>query len=173
MKQLIFFLLLPSLCFSQQFPDDYTGDYSGQMIISSLQGQRDTVEVDFTFKELIPDSSWTYTMVFRSSRYGDITKDYLLKKKATGQSMHFLLDEQNGIVMEMTYLNECLYGMYEVQEQFYISTLRIQENALLYDLMIAPKQNATQSVYSEDDTFKVDSYKPVMQQTVLLERKAD
>lgn len=143
------------------------------MIISSLHGQRDTVEVDFAFKELIPDSSWTYTMVFQSSRYGDITKDYLLKKKTTGQSMHFLLDEQNGIVMEMTYLNECLYGMYEVQDQFYISTLRIQENALLYDLMIAPKQNATQSVYSEDDTFKVDSYKPVMQQTVLLSRKAD
>ncbi len=173
MKQLIFFLLVSSLSFSQQFPEDYTGNYTGKMIISSLQSQRDTVEVDFTFKELIPDSSWTYTMVFRSSRYGDITKDYLLKKTITGQSMHFLLDEQNGIVMEMTYLNECLYGMYEVQGQFYISTLRIQENALLYDLMIAPKQNATQSVYSEDDTFKVDSYKPVMQQTVLLERKAD
>ncbi len=173
MKQLIFFLLLSGLSFSQQFPEDYTGNYAGQMIISSLHGQRDTVEVDFAFKELIPDSSWTYTMVFQSSRYGDITKDYLLKKKTTGQSMHFLLDEQNGIVMEMTYLNECLYGMYEVQDQFYISTLRIQENALLYDLMIAPKQNATQSVYSEDDTFKVDSYKPVMQQTVLLSRKAD
>ncbi len=173
MKQLFFFLLLPSLSFSQQFPSDFTGDYAGQMIVSSVQEQRDTVDVDFSFKEQIPDSSWTYTMVFRSSRYGDITKDYLLKKKTTGQSTHFVLDEQNGIVMEMSYLNECLYGMYEVQDQFYISTLRIQENALLFDLMIAPKKNATQSVYNEDDTFKVDSYKPVMQQTVLLSRKVE
>lgn len=173
MKQLFFFLLLPNLSFSQQFPSDFTGSYTGQMIISSVQGQRDTVDVDFSFTEQIPDSSWTYIMVFRSSRYGDITKDYLLKKKSTGQSTHFILDEQNGIVMEMTYLNECLYGMYEVQGQFYISTLRVQEKGLLYDLMIAPKANPTHSVYKEDDTFKVDSFKPVMQQTVLLSRKAD
>ena len=169
-------LLLLCLCYTfqvvgQQFPSNFAGSYSGTMIINSGNGVSDSLSVEFEFLEQIPDSSWTYKMIFKSPKYGEITKDYLLKSKTKKDTSNYIFDEQNGILMEMTFLNNCLYGMYEVEGQYFISTLRIiDEEQLLYDLIIAPATNPSISTYTGEEKFEVKSYKPTMQQTVYLKK---
>ena len=172
MKLLLFCLCCSFQIFSQQFPSSYLGTYSGTMLINSTTGISDTVAVEFEFLEQEPDSSWTYKMVFTSSKYGVITKDYLLKSKSKKDTLNYLFDEQNGILMEMSFLNNCLYGMYEVEGNYFISTLRIIDSStLLYDLMISPTTDPLESTYSGEEQFKVKSYQPTMQQTVLFKKK--
>lgn len=171
MKQLLIFLLCSFSVNGQQFPTNYLGKYSGTMLINSTNGISDSVVVQFEFLEQFPDSSWTYKMVFTSSKYGEITKDYLLKSKSIKDTLNYLFDEQNGILMEMSFLNNCLYGMYEVEGNYFISTLRIIDSStLLYDLMISPTSDPLESTYTGEQQFKVKSYQPTMQQTVLFKK---
>lgn len=170
MKSVILFTLLSvRLCsISQEFPQDFLGNYTGTMIISSTSNVHDTAQVTFNFKEQIKDSVWGYRMVISNSKYGEVVKDYALVAKKKGRFRDFIFDELNGIKMEMSFLNYCLYGMYEVSGTFYISTFRILNEDLLFDLMIAPKENYLETKFDEDESFVVQSFKPTLQQTVLL-----
>ena len=170
----ILFVLLQTLVFGQQFPTDFAGNYSGQMIISSSKTAADTIEVHFELRETIPDSCWTYRFTYKSEKYGIIVKDYLLKTKQSGHFQDFILDEQNGILMDMTWMNHCLYGTYEVQENLYIFTLRAFNQDLLFDLFIAPTETPlTTSTNEGEDRITASSYKPFMQQSVYLWRSVE
>lgn len=173
--QLLFlFVLLQTPLFGQQFPTDFAGNYSGQMIISSTKTDADTVEVNFELREIIPDSCWTYRFTYNSEKYGIIVKDYLLKTKQSGHFQDFILDEQNGILMDMTWLNYCLYGTYEVQENLYVFTLQAFNEDLLSNLFIAPtKTPLTTSTNEGEDRITAHSFKPYMQQSVYLWRSVE
>lgn len=172
MRHLLPFLLLAVHLNAQEFPADYTGTYLGPMSVSSLDGRTDTLEVRFELHALIPDSSWTWHMTYESDRYGTIVKDYLLKTAHKGQYRDFILDEQNGVQMEMTWLNDCLYGMYEVDATNYIVTLRTFNQDLLFDLFTAPTNHPLiTGTTSEGREVQVKSYKPTSQQTVHLWRE--
>lgn len=170
----ILFVLLHGILLGQQFPKDFAGIYSGQMVISSSNATTDTVNVSFVLRETIPDSCWTYRFIYNSEKYGTIVKDYLLKTKRRGFFQDFVLDEQNGILMDMTWLNHCLYGTYEVQENLYIFTLRAFNQDLLFDLFIAPTEAPlTTATMEGEDKITASSFKPFMQQTVYLWRSEE
>lgn len=171
MKFILIFSLFTFYSTAQEFPKEALGTYSGTMLINSTTGIKDTVAVEFEFLEQEPDSSWTFKMVFTNSKFGEMTKDYFLKSKSKNDTLNFLFDEQNGILMEMSFLNNCFYGMYEVEGNYFVSTLRIIDSStLLYDLMISPTTDPLESTYSGEEQFKVKSYKPTMQQTVLFKK---
>lgn len=173
MKQLIlFFILLSSYGFAQEFPKDWTGSYSGKMILSFEQRQNDTLEVDFIMQEKEEDSLWTYTMIYHSAKYGDITKDYLIRAKNKGDRKNFELDEQNGIIMELTFMNNCFYGMYQVMGDIYSSTMKHHGDHLYFDLYAVPVENPRNSkVDEEEQSIEALSYKPKLSQSVRLYKK--
>lgn len=173
MKQLLFLtLLLSHLSYGQEFPKDWVGSYAGEMILAFEQRPNDTLDVDFIMKEKIVDSIWSYTMIYHSPKYGEITKDYLIRAKTKGGQKHFELDEQNGIIMELTLMNNTLYGMYQVMGDIYSSTMRHNGDNLYFDLYAVPtKDPKTTQVDSEEQEIEAISYKPKLSQSVQLFKK--
>ncbi len=165
-------LLLSQISFGQEFPKDWMGSYTGEMILSFEQRPDDTLDVDFTLAEKEKDSLWSYSMVYYSEKYGKITKDYLIRTKSKGDKKHFELDEQNGIIMELTLMNNTLYGMYQVLGDIYSSTMQHNGDHLYFDLYAVPTNDPiTSKLDSEDQDIEAISYKPKLSQSVRLYRK--
>lgn len=159
------------MTFGQNPLDDWTGEYEGDMILGFANKPNDTIPVTFSMKNTIVDSVWTYTMNYKSEKYGDITKDYVIRSKTKGDKSNFVLDELNGILMDETYMNGTLYGMYEVMEQFYISTIRKTEYGLYFELISSSVSSPLISKTNEkvgEDFIDASSYKPILHQTVKL-----
>lgn len=159
---------------TQEFPSGWIGNYQGVMQIGSVTGMNDSIPVDFIMKEVELDSIWTYTMQYHSARFGEVSKDYRIVRKKKGDSVNFLFDELNGILMEMSLLNNCLYGMYDVDGQSYISTMRPTVEGLFIELIIIPRNEPlVTKAASEEETeeeFIAESFKPFMHQSVHLKR---
>ena len=110
-------------------------------------------------------------MIFTSDKYGTITKDYLIVAKTKGDHTNYLFDEQNGIIMELSYMNGCLYGMYDVMGNMYISTMKRTEYGLFFELFAAPSEatmNTTSDADVAEEPIPVESHKPILHQTVEL-----
>lgn len=158
---------------NSSFLSNWTGRYSGKMIITFANRPNDTVYVEFIMEELIKDSLWTDQMHYHSEKYGKIKKDYLIRAVGKDNKTDFLLDEQNGIIMELTFMNDCFYGMYEVMGTIYTTTFRKQEDQLIFELFGASNESPTISETLPDengDKVVVTSPKPTLVQSVILSR---
>ncbi len=165
-------LMVSTVNAQSTFPDEWLGDYQGEMFVVSTGRPMDTIPVDFVMKEIVPDSIWSYTMTYHSQRYGEITKDYRYVRSRKGDDVNFIFDEQNGIIMEMTMLNDCFYGMYEVAGSYFTNSFRRHGDQLFFELTMSPANDPKISSATEgEETFEAKSYKPTMVQSVLLSRK--
>ncbi len=175
--RILLFLLLPTSLFAQDFPESWEGTYEGNMILGFANRPNDTVPVVFEMLPVIADSVWTYKTTFNSERYGVIVKDYQIIRKTKENDQDFLLDEQNGIQMDMIFMNGALYGMYEVMGQMFIVTGRMTGEQLFIELFAAPMNNPLITGTEDDpeteemDAIEAKSYQPFLHQTVLLTRK--
>lgn len=162
-------LLLVTSLQAQTFPDDWIGNYAGNMIIGSLGRPNDTIPVEFEFKTLEEDSVWSYAMTYHSERFGTVIKDYKIVAERIGSTQRFVLDENNGIVMELSLMDGTFYGMYEVMDQLFISTMRKTEDGIYFDLFGGSVQNPTVTSAGEgEEKVEATSHRTTFHQTVLL-----
>lgn len=181
-KIFLLFCLISFSGIAQEFPKDWLGSYKGEMLIANLGRPTDTIPVEFEIVTLEKDSIWSYKMTFYSERYGTITKDYKIAATAKDNHQNYLLDENNGIVMEITLMDGTFYGMYEVMDMMFINTMRYKEGTIYYDLFAAPMANplvtSTKEEDSEDlgddeaktESIEATSYGPTLHQTALFIR---
>lgn len=153
---------------AQSILAEWEGTYKGEMIIGNTVGQNDTAQVTFELTPLEVDSTWTYRMTYENEKYGTIVKDYQLTR--VGEStVDFLLDEQDGIIIEMSLMNDCFYSMFEVLGGFYSTSLRKSGESLQFDLFSSKKDDGTVTKNEDDDpdsVFEVTSYKPGLHQSI-------
>ena len=155
------------------FPQDWVGNYSGKMKMAYLGHKNDTVDVDFVLKEIEKDSIWTYTMTYNSDKWGTVIKDYRYVAEKKGEFTNFIFDELNGIKMKMTLFDNCFYGLYDVMNGMYISTLRKIGDDLFFELFSAPMENPFITKTEPDEAgerIEAKSMKPMLVQSVLLRR---
>ena len=157
---------------SQSLLADWEGVYEGMMIVGINGRPNDSVQVSFEFMSLKKDSVWSYRMTYTSDTHDTVVKDYLLKR-VEDSKVNFLLDEKNGIIIEMSFMNDCFYSMFEVLDNMYTSTLRKSDEGIFFDLFSSnmDEGSLTQSQSDSPDTiFEVTSYKPGLHQTVQFNR---
>lgn len=178
MKNLKFVLLVAislssGVSSAQNSLNEWMGDYAGDLILGFVNRPNDTIPVKFEFHEIAKDSCWTYRMHYESKKYGNMTKDYVIRVKTIGDNQNYILDELNGIVMELTLLNDCLYGFYEVMESNYVSTIRKVENGLFIELISSSRNYPLISSTietQEEPGIEAKSFKPILHQSVLLKK---
>jgi len=179
-KLLALFCLISFTGLSQDFPKDWLGSYKGEMLIANLGRPTDTIPVEFNMVTLEEDSVWSYKMTFYSERFGTIVKDYKIAATSKNNHQNYLLDENNGIVMEITLMDGTFYGMYEVMDMIFITTMRYTEGNIYYDLFAAPKANpmvtSTEAEETEgeeegEESIEATSYRPTLHQTALFIRE--
>lgn len=163
------FLFLSLTTFGQtNFPHDWLGVYEGEIELGSFNRDSDTIPIEFEFLEIEKDSIWSYKVTFISEKWGTIVKDYVIRSVSKDNKTDFLFDEQNGIVMEMTFINSGLHGMYEVMGNSYITSLRKIGDQLLFELVMTSKEEpyvtGTEAT-EEEEAIESKSFKPIIVQT--------
>lgn len=157
---------------AQTFPENWVGSYSGDMILGYTDRPSDTIHTDLEIKPLIDDSVWTYKMTFKSKRYGEIVKDYVIRIADKNDPKKFILDELNSIQIPMNLMDNCFYTNYEVDGMLYMSSLRLFEDQLIYDLYCSTKEGKrTDRIEEGQSVFVVDSYAVTLHQTAFFKRK--
>lgn len=168
-KSLLFLSILLSVNSFGQFPKDWLGHYGGTMYLSSGNNPTDSLEVTLDILEIKKDSVWTYSMHYYSNKYGSIEKNYHIVKSSDG--LNYQMDELNGIKIDMSYMNNCFYEFFEVDNMLYSTTMRHINGGILFEIFgasIVPS-NETDSNPDENNTvYKVFSMKPTFAQSVLL-----
>jgi hypothetical protein len=168
MKALFFLLFCLPITINAQFPQGWTGNYSGIMLISNQSGRTDTVDVDLSIQTLKVDSLWSYVMTYHSLSFGTVEKSYSIFKDKNNR---LLMDEGDSLYLDMTYMNGCLYSFYELNNTYFSSTMRLDEEGILFDLFGGQRIIAHNKVVEEGYvSYSVDSYRPEFAQTALLKR---
>ncbi|MDG1330771.1 MAG: hypothetical protein P8P74_00460 [Crocinitomicaceae bacterium] len=171
---LICILSLWAICpmFAQSILADWEGVYEGEMIIGNTVRPNDSVKVSFELTPLEVDSTWTYRMTYHSDKFGKIVKDYQLTRVGDSKT-DFLLDEKDGIIIEMSLMNNCFYSMFEVMDNLYSTSLRKSGDKLHFDLFSSNMKEGKitkNEADKPDDIFEVASYKPGLHQTITFTR---
>ena len=150
-----------------QFPASWIGTYSGQMALLYSGKPSDSVNVSLEIRDIEKDSAWTYRMSFHHTTYGDMVKDYLIKKDHAGS---FFMDENNGILIPMTFLDGCFYDCYDVDGMLFHSTMRLQGKDIFYELVGTPVNSGLQRNIGDEKegSYTVRSYRPEVIQKVVL-----
>lgn len=165
--RLLYIILLSSFTGKAQFPEDWIGSYSGTMYLSSNASVYDSIDVQLELQELIIKKRWSYKMTYNSARFGEMIKDYEIVLDSNG----YLMDEQNGLYIEMAYMKNVFYEFFEVGEMLYSCTMRRIENGILFEIFGASSTSSRTSNTEADEQgikYTVVNYKPQFAQTVLL-----
>jgi hypothetical protein len=152
-----------SIGFSQEFPKDWVGIYSGQM---SLFPNNSLISVELEILELAKDSLWGYKMRYYTPN-GEVIKDYQIRKETKDR---FVMDE-GSIEIDMRFVENSFYDMYRLDSTIFTSVLRkTRKNKIdftLYGGAISQKNTRV----TNEDAFFVHSYLPNFVQQVTLKRK--
>lgn len=165
--RLLFSILLISFTGKAQFPEDWIGSHSGTMYLSNNVGVYDSIDVQLELQELVVTKRWSYKMTYNSARFGEMIKDYEIVLDSNG----YLMDEQNGLYIELAYMKDVFYEFFEVGEMLYSCTMRRIENGILFEIFGASSKSTRTSNTEADEQgiqYTVVNYKPQFAQTILL-----
>jgi len=135
---------------------DFIGKYSGEMqLINQDKNSFNTVLVSLDIHEIKKDSVWSYIMTYNSQEYGSMTKNYEIQLTKEGR---FQIDEKNGIVILMSFIDGCLYEFFESEEMFFNVIMRKKRKNILFELTGSPKWNKREVFLAAEAPLAITSY---------------
>lgn len=152
------------------FPESWLGTYQGKMQILWANADKiDSVDVTFEFSSTQNPQKWTYKITYKSPKYGDMVKDYELIKPDSLANDSYLLDEKDGIFIEVVVMGNTLYSAFSVAESRLVSILRKEGNELFMEIFTSKDKNPLISKNKADkpeEVFEVKSFAPFTTQFV-------
>jgi hypothetical protein len=150
------------------FPQTWEGNWKGELLWYKT-GKADPQKVNMELKIHPADSAstWTWQII-----YGSATEDNrpykLIAKDTTGT--HWVIDENNGIVLDQYWVANKFCGMFTVQSSTIVNSYWMENGKLIVEFYsIAAKPVATTG-HDTDESPSVDSYKVGSYQKAILQR---
>lgn len=129
----------PKLAPVLQFPVDWVGDWSGELVIYTAEGERQRLPMLLKIQP-IPDSAGVYTYhIVYGEDTPENTRPYRLRTldAATG---HYEIDEANGIVLDDYVLDNKLYSRFSVMGSLLLATVEARGRTLIYEIISGPME---------------------------------
>lgn len=133
---LFYFLLVFNYANSQsQFPANWIGNYKGELQIYAVDSIAMQVDMKLAIAPTENDSifQWKMTYIFNGNE--DI-RDYQLKLVDASKG-HYMVDENNGILIDAYYRNGILTSFFEVEKSFIISEYKKVGADIHFDIISA------------------------------------
>lgn len=161
MKKWIFWslCLLIINAFAQEeeliFPEDYLGVYKGKLVIASIKGGQE-IDMEFHLLKSDEDKKYQYILVYIFDGKRQERKYTLIEKdKEKGK---YVVDENNGIVLDAQAFGSSLYFMFEVNGTLLTTTERFYENAMDFEITATNKSKAVKTIAEGEEATEVISY---------------
>ena len=169
-------LLTAILCFTvfavkaqqkNKFPANFIGNWKGslQWMVAGKPTQTFTMQLRIQKTDTANQYSWQII-------YGDDNKDnrpYILKAIDTAKG-HWVVDENNGIILDSYIHGNCLHGAFTVQGNTIVDNYCVAGNVMQVEFFSIKLADKKQSGKGTDETPFVDSYKVGSYQTGILSK---
>lgn len=146
----------------KEFPNDYLGIYKGKLNITSSTGVQ-TIPMEFHLLSTEDVMNYEYKIYYGEER---AERAYNLKK--THNPHLYLVDENNGIILETAYADKTLFSTYEVMGnllnctevfhdeymEFMITMARVQDTSITGNVESAIVKNYPLSVMQKAVLYK-------------------
>ena len=171
---LFIFLLSCEFVHSQyhEFPADWLGSYTGELFISGTGTTKiDTLKISFDFLISPRPDSWIYRMTYESKKFGLQVKDYELLKPDSLPQNSYLLNEKDGIMIQMVCFGNALYANFSVAGQYLTSIMRKEANSIVYEITVSresPSLVTQNQALDNQETYLVRSFPPYSLQSARL-----
>jgi len=161
---LILCLFIFTASTAQEIPKEYLGNYKGELkiynpeVVSKLN-----MELEISATDTV--GRYNYVMRYLSEK-PDIRKYTLIATDNT--KSRFTLDENNGIKIPTTYVNNTLQSLFQVQSSLLSTKISFQNDTAVFEISVANTAQAD-STATYDGQFKVLGYPiGVYQKAILL-----
>lgn len=157
-KILIFFILLScswTVQAQSSFPASYFGEYKGVLnIFSGLKNQQ--LNLEFHLLPTEKEHHYQYNLVYIVNDSVRDERLYTLIFDETTQS--FSIDENNGIVLAVSYIENTLYSLFEVEGALLTSILKFEKDYINFLITYAAKNKSLKTGGLSKDIPEVVSY---------------
>lgn len=140
---------------SLQFPNDFFGVYKGDLEMTTFKGNK-TIGMEFHFNKTDSIGKYQYMLVYiingerQKRKYNLITKD-----TSKGE---YIIDENNGILLDAKLIDNTIYSMFEVNESIITTTERFYIDAMDFEITFTDKKQKVISGTEDEEPTKVISY---------------
>ncbi|MEM1216809.1 MAG: hypothetical protein AAGJ82_14030 [Bacteroidota bacterium] len=170
------FLFTTSVLFGQtdtvNFPTDWLGEWTGDLVISTTQGQQMNVPMILRITPVA--DRYTYTIVYGEDT-PENTRGYFLQA-VPDEPGHFQVDEDNGIILDDYFIGNKLYSRFEVMGSLLLSTLEARGDQLIYEIIsgaMEPVVVTGDTIIAGDTIPPVNSFGVRVQQRAVLTRSGE
>ncbi|WP_298900715.1 hypothetical protein [uncultured Psychroserpens sp.] len=168
----VFLLLGLFACFSlnaqdKVFPDDYLGVYKGDLVITSSKGKQ-SLPMEFHLKATDSTDLYSYKFIVLVNNKPS-EKNYTLKVKDKSKG-EFLIDENNGIVLNANYIDNTLYSVFDVESSLITTTETFYENKMEFKIVYSDMTDKTSSD-NGGDAVNVTNYPVTVIQKAILTKQ--
>jgi hypothetical protein len=157
---LALFFVMTSLSMSSQndslqFPQDFYGIYKGDLNIINAKGKQ-KIDMEFHLNATDSTGKYQYTLVYIMNGERQERKYNLIEKDvAKGE---YIIDENNGILLNAKFLDGTLYAMFEVQNNLITTTERFYVDSMDFEITFTDTKLKTISGTEGEDAVEVNSY---------------
>jgi hypothetical protein len=138
-----------------KFPDDFFGVYKGDLKISNPKGEQ-TLQIEFHLQPTDSIGKYEYKLVYIADGNRQ-ERDYTLIEK-NAEKGEYIVDENNGILLDTKFVNNTLYAMFEVQGNILTTTERFYDEGMYFEITFSGKAKANTSQTTDEDPIAVISY---------------
>ena len=157
---------------SKSFPGSWVGNWKGELNwYKTGTAEPKKINMELRIQSIhTPDSpdAWTWRII-----YGSETEDNrpykLIQKDTTG--IHWVIDENNGIVLDQYWVGNKFSGAFTVQNSTIINSYWMEKNKLIVEFFNISARPVATSGKGTEDSPKVDSYKMGSYQKAILTRQ--
>jgi hypothetical protein len=168
------FFLLSTMFFSlfavsQSFPDDFIGDWKGELLWYAGAG-KETRKVNMELRIHRTDSIHKFTW---QQIYGSATEDnrpYTLIARDTAKG-HWMIDENNGIILDQYWIAQKFCGSFSVQSSTIINSYWLEGGKLHVEFYTTSAKPITTTGKGDKEIPFVDSYQVKGYQKAVLTRQ--
>ncbi|MDP5078164.1 MAG: hypothetical protein NWQ19_08715 [Nonlabens sp.] len=147
-----------------QFPEDFLGIYKGTLTITTSNGD-ELLPMEFHLLDAPDKTRYGYKIFYGAERD---ERSYNLVR--THNEHLFLVDENNGIILESGFANNTLFSTYEVMGNLLNSTEKFYEDRMEFTITMAREQDT--SITGTKESAIVKNYPiSIMQTATLIKEK--
>lgn len=151
-----------------KFPKDYFGSYYGKLNINN-GGNVQEFDMEFHLETTDSIGKYTYIIVYGSGETRQERK-YFLKEKNVAKG-EFVVDEDNGILLNAKFNGNTLYSMFEVQGGLLTSRESFFDTYMDFEITYSNKSQLEKSGDNGEEIPEVISYPIMVVQTARLYKK--
>ena len=161
---------LPST--NYDFPNDWLGNWAGNLEIYNSQGLKQTIPMSLELSTTDTAGVYTWAIIYGQDSTAQ-KRDYQLIEIDSSKG-HYLIDEKNGIFLDAYHIHDELSSIFKVMDNILLTSYKIENDELLFSVKVFPSKEVRISgdtLIGNQEIPQVTSFQLTVNQIARLQKK--